>query len=256
MAIATTPAGGNKASERRQTAARRDLSADRAREFRRAKRHSVLVQALKAILPAMAAGLLSLYALPSLLKIKVDNGRGTASVRAITLEAGSLKMIDPRVAGVNDKNDAYEFTADSATQASRTAEVMYLEHVRGRMTGQDGAVTTLTAPDGVHDNKADKMTFNNGVVVKREPDYAATFQTATAFMKQQMVVSQTPVEVRLHESTIVADSMTLFWGEQRVIFEGRVRTHIERQENASSQQRPAMGWSPANTAEAPPQEAN
>ncbi len=256
MAIATTPVGEGRALARRRNPARRDLSADRAREFRRAKRHSVLVQALKVILPAMAAALVSLYALPSLLKVKVDNGRATASVRSITLEAGSLKMIDPRVAGVNDKNDAYEFVADSATQASRTAEVMYLENVRGRVTGQDGAVTTLTAPDGIHDAKADKMTFNNGVVVKREPDYAATFQTATAFMKQQMVVSQTPVEVRLHESTIVADNMTLFWGEQRVVFEGRVRTHIERQENADSQRRPAVGQSPANAAEAPPREAN
>lgn len=256
MAIATTPAGEGRAPARRQNPARRDLSEDRAREFRRAKRHSVLVQALKVILPAMAAGLLSLYTLRSLLKVKVDNGRGTASVRAITLEAGSLKMIDPRVAGVNEKNDAYEFVADSATQASRTAEVMYLENVRGRMTGQDGAVTTLTAPDGVHDTKADTMTFNNGVVVKREPDYAATFQTATAFMKQQMVVSQTPVEVRLHESTILADTMTMYWGEQRAIFEGRVHTHIERQENAQSQRPSAVGHSPANAAEALPQAAN
>ncbi len=82
--------------------------------------------------------------------------------------------------------------ADSATQASKNAEDMYLENVRGRMTGQDGKITTLTAPDGVHDTKADKMTFNNGVVVRREPDLTATFQTATAFMKQQMVFRKRP----------------------------------------------------------------
>ena len=30
------------------------------------------------------------------------------------------------------------------------------------MTGLDGKATTLTAPDAVHNNKADEMTFNNG----------------------------------------------------------------------------------------------
>ena len=185
----------------------------------------------------MAAGILSLYLLPSLFKVSIDKGRGIASARTVTLEAGSLKMLDPRVKGINERNEPYEFLADSATQASKGADEMYLEHVRGRMTGQDGKITTLSAPNGIHNNKTDQMTFNNGAVVKREPDLTATFQTATAFIKQQTVISKTPVIVRLHESTIHAESMTMFSGEQRAIFEGNVRTHLERQpEEAARQQ--------------------
>ena len=131
---------------------------------------------------------------------------------------------------------------------------MVLENVRGRMTGQDGKLTTLTAPDAIHNNKAEQMTFNNGVIVKREPDMTATFQTATAFIKQQTVISKTPVIVRLHESTIHAESMTMFWGEQRAIFEGNVRTHLERQAEEASSRRSqpssaggwAVGSAPAN----------
>ncbi len=229
MAVATTPAGGNRALPRQPKAAQRDTGFDREREFRRASRHSVRVRMLKILLPLLAAGILSLYALPSLLRVSIDKGRGTASVRAITLEAGSLKMLEPVVKGVNDKNDAYEFVADSATQASRDADVMFLDRIRGRMAGHDGKITTLTAPNGIHNNKADEMTFNNGAVVKREPDMTATFQTATVYMKKQTVISKTPVIVRLHESTIHAETMTLFWGDQRAIFEGNVRTHIERE---------------------------
>ncbi len=229
MAIAATPADGNRPLAGRPAPARRDNGIDRALEFRRAMRHSLRVKVLKFLLPLMAAGVLSLYALPSLFRVSIDKGRGEASVRAVTLEAGSLKMLDPHVKGVNDKNDAYEFVADTATQASRTAETMYLVNIRGRVTGQDGAITRLTAPDGVRDSKADEMIFNNGAVVTREPGFTATFKTATAYMKQQIVVSHTPVIVRLHESTILADGMTLFWGEQRAIFEGNVHTHIERQ---------------------------
>jgi lipopolysaccharide export system protein LptC len=251
MAFASTPVGRNNRPPR-------DANEDpaRAREFRIARRHSVRVRVLKALLPVVAAGIGSLYLLPSLFKVSIDNGRGVASVRTVTLEAGSLKMLDPHVKGVNERNEPYDFLADSATQASKNADEMYLEHVRGHMTGQDGKITTLTAPNGLHNNKADQMTFNNGVVVKREPDMTATFQTATAFIKQQTVISKTPVIVRLHESTIHAESMTMFWGEQRAVFEGNVRTHVERQaEEAASgrsetQPSSAAGWAvgaaPAN----------
>jgi lipopolysaccharide export system protein LptC len=206
----------------------------RAIEFRRAKRHSVLVRVLKVVLPALAAGILALYALPSFLKKSIDHGRGTASVRSITVSAGSLKMIEPHVKGVNEKGEAYDFIADSATQAAKDASTMYLETVRGKMTSLDGKNSTLTAPNGVHNNKADEMTFNNGAVVTRDGGMSATFQTATAYMKQQTLISKTPVTVRLLESTIHAETMTLHWGEQRAIFEGKVRTHIEREAQPSA----------------------
>ena len=248
MAFATTPVARNGAPLNRQSREARGKDPDRAREFRIAKRHSLRVRVLKVLLPTMAAGILSLYALPSLFKVSIDKGRGTASVRTVTLEAGSLKMLDPHVKGVNERNEPYDFLADSATQASKGADEMFLDNVRGHMTGQDGKITTLTAPNGVHNSKADQMTFNNGVVVKREPDMSATFQTATAFIKQQSVISKTPVTVRLHESTIHAESMTMFWGEQRTIFEGNVRTHLERHIEEAAPQRPetqpssAGGW--------------
>ncbi len=246
MAFATTPVGRSPLNRRPRDARRGDP--DRAREFRIAKRHSVRVKVLKVLLPTMAAAILSLYVLPSFFRVSIDKGRGTASVRTVTLEAGSLKMLDPHVQGVNERNEPYDFTADSATQASRGADEMFLENVRGRMTGQDGKNTTLTAPNAVHNNKADQMTFNNGVVVKREPDMSATFQTATAFVKQQTVISKTPVIVRLHESTIHADSMTMYWSDQRAVFEGNVRTHLERQPEEAARQQPDMqqrspgGW--------------
>ncbi len=236
MSYALASDRGNKPFTQNDRGTRGRDREERAREFRIARRHSARVRVLKIVLPLMAAGILSLYFLPSLFRVSIDNGRGTATVRAITIEAGTLKMLDPHVKGVNEKDDAYDFTADSATQASRDADIMYLEKVRGNLVAHDGKLTTLTAPDAIHNNREDKMIFNNGAVVTREPGMTATFQTATAFMKQQIVDSKTPVVVRLHESTIHAESMILFWNEQRAIFEGNVRTHVERQ--------PAEGVSP------------
>src|SRR5271166_3858049 len=206
MAYAATSDGP---SAVRTRAPRED--ARREAEFRRARRHSARVRMLKLALPLLSAGILSLYALPSFLRKSIDNGRGTASVRAIQVEAGALKMIEPHVKGVNERGEAYDFIADTATQAAKDADIMYLQVVRGKMTGLDGKVSTLTAPDSVHNNKAEEMTFNHGAVVTRDAGMTATFQTATAYMKEQKVISKTPVVVRLQESTILAESMTLYW---------------------------------------------
>jgi len=233
MAVATAPLGRNTAM--RQAVER---VSDRDREFRLARRHSRRVRVLKVVLPLVAMGILSLYALPAFLSVSIDGGRGKASVARIELEKGALKMIDPHVQGVTDKNEVYDFTADSATQASVKADEMYLVNVRGHMKGQDGKVTTLAAPDGIHNAKADQITFNNGAIIKREPGLVAEFEKVVALMKEQKAVSNTPVVVRLHESTIHADSMTLRWGEQFAVFEGNVRTHIERQTPAEGESAP------------------
>ena len=237
MAFAATPDRGEGALVRRAQTPARDSR--REREFQRARRHSSLVAVLKFMLPLMAVGILSLYVLPSFLRRSIDHGRGTASVRGISLEAGSLKMIEPRVKGVNERGEAYDIRAVSATQASKNAEVMYLDTVRGKMTGLDGRVTLLTAPNAVHNSKAEEITFGNGVVVTRDGGMTATFQTGTAYMKSQVMVSKTPVEVRLQESTILSENMTLYWGEGRAVFEGNVRTHIERGQDAAPSAAPA-----------------
>ncbi len=251
MALAITPPGVNRTPARPPKPAP-IAETERTREFARARRHSVLVRVLKALLPAMAACVLSLYALPSFLRVSIDKGRGVASVRTVALEAGSLKMLEPRVKGVNERNEAYEFVADTATQPAKNADMMYLDRVRGRVAGADGKITTLAAPDAVHNTKTDEMTFNNGVVVKQEDNMTATFQTATAFTKQQLVVSKTPVIVRLHESTIHAETMTLYWGDQRAIFEGNVRTHLERQPAGPDANRPPDAVRPAGGWQARP----
>ncbi len=239
MAYAATPDLG----DGRLTRASRALPRDNRREaeFRRARAHSKTVLALKGVLPLVAALILSLYVLPSFLKTSVDNGRGTLTARGVAVTAGTFEIIKPHVTGVNDRGEPYDITADSSKQAFNSPDLMYLAVVRGKMTGADGKITTLSAPDATHNSKAEEIAFGNGVTVTHDGGMSATFQTATAFMKAQTMISKTPVLVRLHESTINAESMTLNWSENRAIFEGNVRTHIEREPEAASAGQSAAG---------------
>lgn len=239
MAYTATPDLGNRRPGRASGELPRDTR--RELEFRRARAHTKTVFALKAALPLLAGLILCLYVLPSFLKKSIDNGRGSATARAVTVAAGSLKMIEPHVRGVSERGEPYDITAATATQAAGNPDVMYLEVVRGKMTGTDGKGSTLSAPDATHNSKADEITFDNGVAVTRDGGMNATFEKATAYMKIQTMISKTPVVVRLHESTINAESMTLYWGENRAIFEGNVRTHIEREPETAPAEQPAKG---------------
>jgi lipopolysaccharide export system protein LptC len=239
MAYAATPDLGDGRLARTSRALPQDSR--REAEFRRARAHSKTVLALKGLLPLGAMLILSLYALPSFLKTSIDNGRGTLTARGVAVSAGTFEMTNPHVTGVNDRGEPYDITADSTKQAFNSPELMYLKVVRGKMTGADGKVTTLSAPDATHNTKAEEITFANGLTVTHDGGMSATFQTATAYMKGQTMVSKTPVVVRLHESTINAESMTLNWSENRAVFDGNVRTHIEREPEAAPAGQSAAG---------------
>jgi lipopolysaccharide export system protein LptC len=238
MAYAAAPELGNGRLPHASNALPRDSRRDQ--EFRRARGHSRTVTLLKGLLPLTAALILSLYALPSFLKVSIDNGRGQATAKSVTIESGTFIIKEPHVSGANEKGEPYDITATSAKQAAGTPEVMYLEAVRGKMTNQDGKVSILTAPDATHNSKADEIAFDNGVEVNSEGGMSASFEKATAYMKTQAMVSNTPVTVRLHESTINAESMTLYWNESRAIFEGNVRTHIVREPEPAPAGQPAQ----------------
>ncbi len=201
---------------------------DRAAEFRRAKRHSTLVRVLKVALPLASAGIVSLYVLPAALTVSIDGGKGQASVESVSLEAGALKMVNPRVTGVHDKQGEYDVRAKSATQEASNPDILYLDTIDGRMTGPGGQETILTAPGAIYNNKIEEMTFDRGLRIVRAPGMSATFATATVHIPEQRVVSNTPVQVELHESTIRSDRLTLFTAEAKAIFEGRVKVRLAR----------------------------
>jgi hypothetical protein len=68
----------------------------------------------------------------------------------------------------------------------------------------------------------------DGCDVSRLPMYRRA-RLGAGYPPREAFLSKTPVTVRLHESTINADTMTPHWGGQYAVFEGKVRTHIERQ---------------------------
>lgn len=199
---------------------------DRTRAFRAARRHSVIVRTLKLLLPLSVLGVGALYLLPA--RLSVDIPGGEATVEQIDITAGGLKMVNPRFKGVNEKYGVYDIKADSALQHVTDPDLMTLDTINADIVSQQGEKTILTAPSGIFHRKSEEFTFDKGVTIGGEAGISGQLKTATAFMKENRLVSSEPVTLGYRGHQVVADSAEVFTAENRVIFTGRVRVHLER----------------------------
>jgi len=206
---------------------------DKTRAFQAARRHSAMVRFLKVGLPVAALGVAVLYVLPSQLTYKIEGGE--ASVEAVDISSGGLKMVNPRIKGVHDKQGVYDIRAESATQHVSQPELMTFATINAEIVSQQGEKTILTAPSGIFHSKKEELTFDNGVTIGGEAGISGKLKTATAYMQDNRLISNDPVELAYHGHTISADAVTLHSGESRVIFTGNVRVHLERTQKEGGQ---------------------
>lgn len=206
-------------------------AADRAKAFSRAKRHSALVKLLRLVLPLAAVAVAGVYFIPSKLTVSVDGGE--ASVESIDISNGGLKMINPRIKGVHERHGVYDIRADHATQHANNPELITLVKITGELVSKSGEKTTLTAPSGIFHSKQEELIFDNGVVIGGDAGISGKMKTATAYFQTNKLTSKDPVEFAFHNSTIKARSVTLYSSEGRVLFEGAVDVHLERNRETS-----------------------
>jgi lipopolysaccharide export system protein LptC len=199
---------------------------DRTKAFRAAKRHSARVRMLRLLFPIGAVCAMGMYFLPSRISVAIKDGE--ASVESLEVSSGGLKMVNPRIKGVHEKYGVYDIKADHATQQAKNPELMNLTSISAEITSKTGEITVLTAPSGLYHSKQEELTFDNGVVIGGEAGISGTLKTATAFMQAHKLISHDPVDLAFHGTTIKAQSMTLYSGEGRAIFEGNVKVHLER----------------------------
>ena len=199
---------------------------DRTKAFRAAIRHSARVKMLRVLLPVCAICATGLYFLPSRLAIQTKDGE--ASVDEMVVSAGGLKMVNPRIKGVHEKYGVYDIKADQGTQQAKNPDLMNLTTISAQITSKTGEITVLTAPTGIYQRNLEELTFDNGVVIGGDAGMSGTLKTATAYMQSNKLVSTDPVDLTFKGTTIKAQSMTIYSGEGRAVFEGNVKVHLER----------------------------
>jgi lipopolysaccharide export system protein LptC len=195
---------------------------DRARVFRRAKRHSRLVRFLRRALPGgiLVAALLVLLAswldpLRMLTKLPLD-------VSGVVISGTKITMQQPRIAGFTRDGRAYELTAHAAAQEITKPDTIELQGVSGNTETSDRAMLTLTADNGVYDNKSNILTLRNNVVFKSSAGLAVNLSEAAVDVHSGGIVSEKPVEVKFAQGTINAARLEVVDSGDVIRFEGDV----------------------------------
>lgn len=200
--------------------------ADRRKAFAAARRHSRWVRILKVLLPVSAVAVIGLYFLTS--KITITVGDHQASVGRIEVNRDRLRMINPKLEGVNEQNGLYVMTADYAEQDVSKPSTIFLFGVKAETTDPQNGWSRMTAPKGTFHTKKETLDLSGDIRVGSSSGMTARLKSAAIDMNTNMIRSQDPVRVEFINGTIDAKSIEIDSGKRVIFFRGDVRAHVKK----------------------------
>lgn len=204
---------------------------DRARDFRRARRHSLAVRLLRTGLP-IGALLLSAGYVAVVLRT-VGFGSAIAQLPIPRITAENLVMDNPHYEGFNKDGGKYVVDADAAQQDFASPGVIKLKGIRGKFFQPDNTRSDLTAVSGVFDNKANRLELNEKIKVVSTNGMTADLTQATVMTKAGTIESTQPVRVSTPTAQVTARRMTVDQKAKKVAFSEDVKTHVAGQKEGA-----------------------
>ena len=194
---------------------------NRARAFRSARRHSLLVRALRVALPVCTLGAAAGYLL--MLNTAWKFGPGRLNVGQVELTADDLTMKNPSYFGVTKDGGRYQVRAKRAVvEFSRQQEPIKLIDVDGDLIRTNNVTTKLKAKHGLLDNANSKLELYDGIEIDGSDGMTARLSRATITMKEHRIVSKEPVTANTGTGSVRAASMNLKTDTQQARFQGNV----------------------------------
>lgn len=208
--------------------------------YRAAQRHSRLVRALKYLLPGLAIlGAVIFWA--SFRFIDGDLAKLIAMAQ-IDTKSNSVVMDKPHISGFEGTRRAYEINADSAVQSLDDPKVVTFRKIDARIGLEDAGVATIGAPTGVYNGNTNVLELNDGISIKTNTGYAASFEAASVDLGKGHLSSSRPLEITTQEGSLRANAIEVSDRGKRVVFTGGVSvTYLPAEELAAA---PATGAQP------------
>jgi lipopolysaccharide export system protein LptC len=192
---------------------------DGERAYRRAMRHSRWVRFWRAAIPlgiVLVLGTIFVFAyfrpFQVLARLPIDPSKLVISGTKITMEA-------PRLAGFTRDGRAYELTAKAAAQDLTQPDLLELKDIRARVEMQDKAVLQLAAKTGLYDTKADLLRLRDDIEVSSSTGYEGRLSEAAVDIKKGVLVSESPVEIKLLNGTLNANRLEVTENGDAVFFD-------------------------------------
>ena len=185
----------------------------RDRLFRRARRHTGLVRALRVVFPLCVLASFGFYAI--ILKTSFSVGPGTLVPGKIEVTADDLKMKNPSYFGVTSDNGKYEVRAREAAVDFAMTGPIKLESIDGDLFQASGVKTNLKSTRGNLDNKSGELELYDGVDIHASNGMTAHLIRAMVKTKEHFISTRDPLVADMPTGKLTANSMD-FWTDKKI----------------------------------------
>lgn len=199
------------------------VGVDRSKQFRRARRHTILVRALRLLLPVSVVTSIGLYAASAIGTVDWSSSL-TPLLPQILPE--NLSMQNPNYSGYTDDGGAYQVRARHARPNFEQPHVVDLEGISGVLTDAKKVKTTMAAANGVFNTRQNVLELTGGIKISSDDGMRAELETATIRTKSGQIVSEDPVEVGFKGGEVKSDTVKIWQKKKLVLFDGNVRTEL------------------------------
>jgi lipopolysaccharide export system protein LptC len=201
-----------------------DTADSRADAFSRAQKHSRRVRRLKVVLPLIAVILAAGFVGYSFVSTPSS---ATIQTEGTVFAEGKLVMNSPKLEGFTQDGRPYSVSAVRATQDFDKQDIISLDGIDAKMPVEQANWARVEATSGVYDRTANTLDVPTDILVTTTDGMVAKLQSAFLDIANGSLKSTTPVDIQSHGSRITAGAMSVLDRGRRVIFETRVRVHID-----------------------------
>jgi len=189
------------------------------------ERHSRLVSIMKIALPLGAAVLLVVVLYYSGIFDKRD--KLDITFREIASLNNDLRMVSPRINGLDASGRPYLLTADTATQSKTNPSQIALDNVQADLKLTDGDDwVSLSSTSGLLDTETEQIKLSPKIDVYASTGYEFHGVTGMVDFRKGTFSTDDPVEGHGPAGTLRADSMTADNNARKIIFVGHVKMRL------------------------------
>ncbi len=188
-------------------------------DFAAARRNSRRVRLLRFGLPVLALAGAAVYAASSglgrLADLPIDYDSMVVNADAIVIER-------PRLSGYQAGGEAYQLTAERATQHQGNADQLMLETVTATVQLPGGRNAQFAAPAGEYDTRAGVMVLRGGLTMTLDDGLEARFEELAVDVANGTIRSATPFTLGTASLEVTGNALEMTRDE--VLVTGGVRT--------------------------------
>lgn len=199
--------------------------------FRRAKRHSVAVRALKVLLPGLAILIAAGFTIYSYL---LTPGGIAIDIIGSSYSDGKLTMANPRLEGFTRENRPYSLKAARAVQDVANTDIVQLDDITAKLPVSDDNWANVSAAKGIYNKAKDTLDIPTEVTVTTTDGLVAKLNSAFVNIATGDLKTSDPVDITLKGSHITANTMAVQDRGKVLVFDQKVRmTMMPEKKNAA-----------------------